>query len=584
MLQDEAILTLPVMKKLSLARSELLSCLAILIMALVTMLPVFIDGFPGGFDATRHYRWTSQLIDAIREGPIYPRWLPTANNGQGSPVPIYHPPLTFYVGAGLSLAGNVLTGMALSCWLGLTLSGLAIYKLARPTLPRAASLFAALLYMAAPYHVYDLYHGTAIPEFWSFAFVPFLIDSIRSLSVKFSWIGVGYLALAYSLLLFTHVPVAFLTSLVLPIYALALTRNPRKLLSIAGGLTLGGGLAAIFILPVVFERGYVKLFFKFDYRDYFLFEHLDRAFDNLFPINQSSESHLLDTNAIGLALLVLFGICTLILSFQWRRREHGGDPQDGLLVAIWLTTVLSFLMTARLMAGTWKTIPGLPMLFFPCRWLVVASAGTTFLTAVAIYRLKWAPKWRRLIFAGLISAAILFNCAISFFAIVQPPRRPEVLEAGLSRRDVREYRPVWWNAEMNLFAEGESVIVQDGEASVTPLDEFGVKQSYAITAGAASVLTLRPLYFPGWTARIDGQSTAIGSSPEGNIQVSIMPGEHELELRFEDTWPRALGKGLSAISLALLMMIAYLGSRSYRRLHNTKSCQTTIRTPAPGNR
>jgi hypothetical protein len=205
------------------------------------------------------------------------------------------------------------------------------------------------------------------------------------------------------------------------------------------------------------------------------------------------------------------------------------------------------------------------MLFFPCRWLVIASAGAVFLTVAAISRLKWLPKWQRPVFAGLISAAVLFNCGMSLFAIVQSPRRPEALEAALSRRDVREYRPIWWNAEMNLFAEGESVIVQDGDASITPLDEFGVEQRYAITAGAASVLTLKPLYFPGWTARIDGQPTAIGWSTDGNVQISVMPGEHALELRFEDTWPRALGKVLSAISLAILMMIAHLGSRSYRR-------------------
>src|SRR5437870_5370866 len=78
----------------------------IVLLAAVVMLPVFVKGFPAGFDAVRHYRWTSQFIDAIRDGAFYPRWLPAANDGQGSPVPLYYPPLPFYVAAALSLVAG----------------------------------------------------------------------------------------------------------------------------------------------------------------------------------------------------------------------------------------------------------------------------------------------------------------------------------------------------------------------------------------------------------------------------------------------------------------------------------------------
>src|SRR6266581_4400441 len=109
-------------------RREVFACAGVLVLAAILMLPAFVQGFPAGFDAVRHYRWTSEFIDALRDGAIYPRWLPSANNGQGSPVPLYYPPLPFYVASAFSLvAGNTLRAIVLSCWLALALSGLTMY-------------------------------------------------------------------------------------------------------------------------------------------------------------------------------------------------------------------------------------------------------------------------------------------------------------------------------------------------------------------------------------------------------------------------------------------------------------------------
>ena len=247
---------------------HVIACAGILILATVIMLPVFVRGFPAGFDAVRHYRWTSQFIDALRDGAYYPRWLPAANDGQGSPVPLYYPPLSFYVAAGFSIVtGNTLQAIALSCWLALTVSGLTMYAFSRSLISGGMSFAAAALYMTAPYHLLDLYQGSTVSEFWTFAWLPLLFAAVHRVSVGPSLHAVAYVALGYALLVLTHVPVAFLTTLTLPIYALLLTRNPRALLRITAGLALGAGIGAVFLIPVLFETGYVKLFFKFDYRD-----------------------------------------------------------------------------------------------------------------------------------------------------------------------------------------------------------------------------------------------------------------------------------------------------------------------------
>jgi len=45
----------------------------------------------------------------------------------------------------------------------------------------------------------------------------------------------------------------------------------------------------------------------------------------------------------------------------------------------------------------------------------------------------------------------------------------------------------------------------------------------------------------------------IAPGPEGNIQLHVEPGEHTLTMSFEDTWPRTVGKIVSAASFLIFL-------------------------------
>jgi hypothetical protein len=94
----------------------------------------------------------------------------------------------------------------------------------------------------------------------------------------------------------------------------------------------------------------------------------------------------------------------------------------------------------------------------------------------------------------------------------------------------------------------------------------GIKQSYDVTADTLSVLRFRSLYFPGWVARVDGRATAIEPSKEGNIELAVDQGEHHLSLSFEDTWPRILGKFISALSILMVVAMLYAQHAHAKRL------------------
>ena len=404
------------------ARRELAAGIGILILAGTIMLPVFVQGFPAGFDAVRHYRWTSQFIDALRDGAIYPRWLPTANNGQGSPVPLYYPPLPFYVATAFSLvAGNTLRAISLSCWLALALSGLTMYLLSRSVLSVGLSFVAAALYMLAPYHLLDLYQGATVSEFWAFVWPPLLLHAIGQINAGRPLRGIAALALGYALLILTHVPVAFLATFALAVYAISLTRKPFTLARIAAGLVLGAGIGAIFLLPVLFETRYVWLFFKFDYRDYFLFEHLRAALTSTrFPVNASLFSYLLDTDFVTVGPTLLFLVSSFVIWIGMRNRTERLKP---ISAAVWVVTGFSFLMTTRLTAPVWRVTPGMSFLFYPWRWLVVASAGAALLAALSIRALALDSRWRVLkavAFASVVTLNVAISCPVEDTSLIWP--------------------------------------------------------------------------------------------------------------------------------------------------------------------
>jgi hypothetical protein len=64
------------------------------------------------------------------------------------------------------------------------------------------------------------------------------------------------------------------------------------------------------------------------------------------------------------------------------------------------------------------------------------------------------------------------------------------------------------------------------------------------------VLRLYTFYFPGWKAYVDGQPVEITlSEPEGWITFWVPAGEHTVRVQLEETLPRLVGWGLTALAL-----------------------------------
>jgi uncharacterized membrane protein YfhO len=111
---------------------------------------------------------------------------------------------------------------------------------------------------------------------------------------------------------------------------------------------------------------------------------------------------------------------------------------------------------------------------------------------------------------------------------------------------------------------GESTI-QDSVSIVT-IENYEPNQlTYKVRSGQGGVVVFSEIYYPGWTATIDGEEAELGRVNYVLRALKVAPGEHEVVLSF---FPKSVDRTetIAYISLAiLLLLIPVVVFLEYRR-------------------
>ena len=198
------------------------------------------------------WRWRGPGIRALS----IPHWVQDANYGAGEPRLIFYPPASWLLGALLGFSSWHAAPM-LFVLLALLAGGGSMYLLAREWAPAEAATFAACLYIANPYAMFVAYERAAFGELLASAWMPLMVlFALRSRG------SVAPLGLSVAALWLTNSPAAVVGSYLLAILALGMSMAQGKLwpaLRAAGGMALGLGLAAFYIVPAAFEQRWVQI-------------------------------------------------------------------------------------------------------------------------------------------------------------------------------------------------------------------------------------------------------------------------------------------------------------------------------------
>jgi hypothetical protein len=554
--------------------------------ALVVVLPLMVRGCSCGHDFDFHLVSWMEAAGQFRAGNLHPSWAFSPGWNAGEPRFVFYPPLSWTLGA---LLGMMLPWGAVPIiytWLALLGAGLAMYHFARElggetaaVGPAVSALFAAVAYVANPYMVFTAYERTAYAELLAAAWIPMLLAAVLRGRVT-----VLRVAVPVALLWLTNAPAA-----VMGCYSLALLaavrlvwtwRVQRKELQdaawecwtlawrVVAGLALGLGLAAFYILPAAYERGWVQIAMAMisgmRIEDNFLFHHTgDGPHDDV----------LHTASVIAVVLLAVVAVALIVCSLRAKGSTADGSasgPESALrryrIVSLAvLAGAIGFLLTP-LSAAVWRVMPEMAFLQFPWRFTAVLAAVACGGIAMAMGGLKLKGP---VLAAGAlaIAAALSLPAASAFRQECDDPdtvaARVAVFAAKTGTDPTDEYTPA--NADNDSLGKTNPPfwLAKDGEAKAgAGLSPGPAPMHFAIDSAEATAIVLNLRDYPAWLERLNGVAvTEKIQRDDGVVAFPVPAGHSQIDVSYETTWDHRLGDGISVASLCGLCVLLVVSWR-----------------------
>ena len=515
-----------------------------------------------------------EVLGQWKDGIAYPRWAALAHWGYGEARFLFYPPASWTLGAalGAALPWKIVPGAF--CWIVLMFAGAAMYRLAREWFPVPDALFAAVFYALNPYHLVIVYWRSAYAELLAAALLPVLLLCLLRLKQP-GFRPTLWLSLTLAAAWLTNLPAAVMvhySAAGLALFFAAIGAAPeidhkrrwspqtwRPLIHTAVAILLGAGLASFYLLPAIYEQGWINLS-----------EVLSpgvRPQDNFIFTTIADPDHNRFNLLISTIALAEIGVLAFAIWFSRQTKRVGTaapscpvarsatvavGQSPWLLVSAWGT--VSALLMLSLSNVLWQHLPKLRFVQLPFRWLLCMNAALAMLLPMA------AKRWtsRVLAFAVLLAAVILAGYRI------QPPwwdmasdirEMSDAIADGTGYEGADEYVP----AGADPYEVNKSLPrVSDNTGAPVPSKMLAWRQTekhFKVHTAAAQNLIVRLFNYPAWEVVVNGKPTETQRTDvTGLIVIPIAAGDNDVQIHFRRTLDRLVGNIISLISVALFVV------------------------------
>lgn len=543
------------------------AALLLLAVGFAVLLPEFFTG-PSTSDSLRYnVVWLDQWRELVAGGNLYPRWMPRAWDGLGSPAFIFYPPLFFWIAVALDqLTLRLLeTGTLISLTSAILLgaSGLTMRHWLRAHVGAGAALLGGLAYMLAPYHIHDIFARAALAETCAYAVLPLVMLSMKRAG-EGDALAFPALAAAYAALILSHLPIALLTSIVLlPAYALSLTTRPAMLVRLVGAGLLGAGLAAIYLVPALSST------------DTILAEALSTSFfrpENWFFWQRGILAH----PVIWIVLPTCIAAALFSLSSLQASRQSSNHAQ----VRFWAVLSIAIVLLVAGFPPAFWSLPAVMLVQFP--WRLMLLLEFTAITVVALVLPRASNPLFRVAAVPLIVAFGLSG-ALSAQRLDASWERSAADMATIraSYRDAPEYLPAGYvlplgpdgipNPALVTYPQRPAIGAGRGaHASATKLRDGGMV--VAVMAPSPTTVIARRFGHGPWEVR-DGRGRSVPTSRTADHLVSwkAPAGRSLFHLRLGTPVAVIASEIVSGLSLFVLLLLFVRAKRA--RQHRDRSLE-----------
>ncbi|MCC6457400.1 MAG: hypothetical protein IT328_20765 [Caldilineaceae bacterium] len=541
--------------------------------------PLLADGLPARFDRGLHLMRLAWLDQHLRQGTLFPRWVPEMMLGRGYPLFNFYGAGVYYLTEALHLLGLSLYDASVATLIILMLlAGFGMYLFARDIFSQPgsgmraawASLVAAIAYVYAPYFLtVNIYQRGAIAEATAQALMPWVLWSVRRIfTSQAPGLWAMILALLLATLVFSHTLMLLIFPPLLAGYVLIQwLQNGRQRQALGwaiGGLLLAIGISAFFWLPLILEREYLGKHAFNIVRGAFLPRSMWTwetfvADQWLYTYERPPRLAL-----VPLLLGVLGAVLTLIHRRTWETWY------------LLISAIVAGALVGAWARPLWAGSEILLSVQSPWRLLTLITPVLAIFTGALVAYLPIKPL--RVVFAASLIGLIIYTTFprlgdVPLFSRTDTVLSPQTLAqleyeqgvetGGEGSTFVLEFRPRWASRTL-LFTDPANLTAPPLELQPTQANAYATTLN--VTSAEAAPLRFNRFYFPGWQIRL-ADGTLLPTYPSTNLgllTVDLPVGSHQLTLTWTGTPIQQIAALLSLITLALLAGICWWQRR--RRL------------------
>jgi hypothetical protein len=231
----------------------------------------------------------------------------------------------------------------------------------------------------------------------------------------------------------------------------------------------------------------------------------------------------------------------------------------------------------------WRILPELRFVQFPWRWLFPLCAAAALLVSFALAQ----SQRHRILLPVLGLGLIAVDATIVYAKQVNPRFVTEIagqFQSGRGYTGLLEYTPLAGNgrvlpADAPVIAPSEPTSQQSGAPPPGVYVELWSPERKVIDADVSQPTTidLKLLAYPAWQATVNGKPVALQNDPHtGQLMMELPAGTSRTEIKFGQTWDRAVGEGISIGSGSGVALMALWQWIAVRRKRATESREEEV--------
>ncbi len=410
--------------------------------------PMLQQGYPITHSTQFNLSWAFQYQRQFFGGQFYPRWLEFSNFGFGNATFAFYPPLCMVATLPFRMLGLAMpASLVASMGLAMGVFGAGLYALIRTVAPRPLALILALMGIAGPYWLVDIYQRGAIGEVWAIALLPWIFWASCQVLRRPGSIGpIGALAASYGLLVLSHLPTLLLFTLVwLPLPWVLCWRDPLwpKLGRSYLGFVLGLGWSAFFLVPAFFDQRLIQVESVNFAEDYLPQNRL--MLSGLTQLQPRLTQHWFESGLVGYwiwMVAVVFAVGILLLGRWGVNRVISGKaatelgspsqfpsslpPEEVLLYSL-AASILPLLMMTDMLSWVYDWFLPLQRIQFSWRWMGITAVTLPWLLG-SLAAWGWGQKRLRLFLIVGIGIAVAVQSWQGLRILTQTQFQPQVIQ------------------------------------------------------------------------------------------------------------------------------------------------------------